>query len=197
MENIIDMEQIINIININNIGWVGTFFGLLSFALISFGKIKKESLIFSLFSSLAAFSFLVSSYLINNYQAVFSNVFFLTAGILAVFGVFLKIESIKEKTLYYSCFIGFIISTFYYLYYTDELWIYHSLGWVAVISLPMIFFLFTQNKITETKYYIFNMTTNLIFFIHLIYFNNIPLAILQVIAFIFAGIGIKRLYFTI
>lgn len=186
-----------NIINLQNIGWIGTFFGLLSFALISFGKIKKESLIFSSFSSLAAFSFLISSYLIDNYQSVFSNLFFLSSGILAMFGVFLKLDKIKEKTLYYSCTISFIASTFYYLLYTDEPFIYHSLGWAAVVSLPMIFFLFTQNKITEIKYYIFNMITNIIFFIHLIYFNNIPLAILQVVALFFGAIGIKRLYFSI
>lgn len=175
------------------IGWVGTFFGMLSFALISFGKIKKEGFLFAFLSSIAAGSFLFSSYLISNYQAVISNIFFLSSSLLALFGIFLNIKNIKESTLYILCLLAFLMSSIYYIFFTKEVWIFHSLGWIPVVSLPMIFFLFTQNKITESKYYLLNMITNIIFFIHLIYFNNTPLAILQIIAFIFAFIGIKRI----
>lgn len=180
-----------------NIGWIGTFFGLLSFALLSFGKVKKESLFFLISTSIASFSFLISSYYISNYQAVISNVFFFTSSVLALFGIILKIDKIKENTLYYSCLIIFLISSIYYLYFNFENWIFQSLGWIPVVSLPMIFFLFTQNKINEAKYFLLNMITNIIFVIHLVHFNNYPLAILQIVAFIFSFIGIKRLNFNI
>jgi hypothetical protein len=175
------------------IGWVGTFFGIVSFAFLSFGILKKEGKLFPLFSGIASLSFLISSFLISNYQAVISNSFFLLSSILALFGIFIKIEKIKEKMLYILCLCIFIISSLYYIIFTKEIWIFQSLGWIPVISLPMIFFLFTQNKINEIKYYYLNMATNIIFFIHLIYFNNYPLAILQVVAFIFALIGVIRL----
>ena len=175
------------------VGWVGTFFGFSSFALISLGIIKKEGFLFSFLSAIASGAFLFSSYLISNYQAVISNVFFLSSSLLALFGIFLNIKNIKESSLYILCLLAFSISSIYYIFFTKEVWIFHSLGWIPVISLPMIFFLFTQNRITEIKYYYLNMITNTIFFIHLIYFNNTPLAILQIISFIFAFIGIKRI----
>lgn len=179
------------------IGWIGTFFGLLSFSLLAIGKIKKDGLYFLTATTIASFSFLISSYYISNYQAVISNAFFFTFSLIALFGILLKIDNIKEKNLYFFCSIAFLIAIFYYLYLGYDSWIFQSIGWIPVVSLPIIFLLFTQNKINEAKYFLLNMITNVIFFIHLIYFENYPLAILQIASFIFSFVGIKRLKFNI
>lgn len=174
------------------IGWVGTFFGMMSFLLLAIGKIKKEGLFFLISTAIASFSFFISSYYISNYQAAISNIFFFSFSIIALFGITLKINKIKESSLYLSCSISFFISTFYYLHFNLDNWFYQSIGWIPVISLPMLFLLFTQNKINEFKYFLLNMITNAIFFVHLIYFENYPLASLQVVAFIFALLGLKK-----
>lgn len=178
---------------IQYIGWVGTFFGLLSFSLLSFGFIKKEHILFSLFVVFSSSSFLISSYNIDNYQGVAANIFFFISSILAVFGISLRMKHATEFILYLGSILVFVITSYFYIKAGTNGWIFQSMGWVPVFMAPMIFFLYTQHKINEFKYYLQNLIANIIFCIHLLYIENYPLAICQLVAGLLCIYGLIRL----
>lgn len=176
-----------------DIGWIGTFFGLLSFGLLSLGFIKKEQLIFSLSIVCSSTCFFISSYMIDNYQGMGSNIFYFTSSVLAVCGIFLNIKYVTEKMLYMTSVAIFIIASSFYLYSHTEGWFFQSIGWIPVLAAPMTFFLITQHKINEMKYFIINLVLNVIFFIHLMYIGNYPIAVTQLVAGFFSVYGCLRI----
>lgn len=175
------------------IGWIGTFFGLLSFGLLSLGFIKKENLIFSLSIVCSSSCFFISSYMIDNYQGMASNVFYFISSVLAVCGVFLNVKQITERMLYTASIVIFIMASFFYLYTNTTGWFFQSIGWIPVLSAPMTFFLITQKKINEMKYFILNLGINAIFFTHLMYIGNYPIAVTQLVAGAFSIYGCIRI----
>ena len=175
------------------IGWVGTFFVLLSFGLLSLGLIKKENLIFSLSIVCSSSCFFISSYMIDNYQGMASNVFYFISSLLAVFGIMLNIKQISERMLYTSSIVIFLVASFFYLYTNTTGWFFQSIGWIPVLSAPITFFLITQKKINEMKYFLLNLGINVIFFTHLMYIGNYPIAVTQLVAGAFSIYGCIRI----
>ena len=175
------------------IGWVGTFFGLLSFGLLSLGLIKKENLIFSLSIVCSSSCFFISSYMIDNYQGMASNVFYFISSLLAVFGIMLNIKQISERMLYTSSLVIFLVASIFYLYTNATGWFFQSIGWIPVLSAPITFFLITQKKINEMKYFLLNLGINVIFFTHLMYIGNYPIAVTQLVAGAFSIYGCIRI----
>lgn len=175
------------------IGWVGTFFGLLSFGLLSLGLIKKENLIFSLSIVCSSSCFFISSYMIDNYQGMASNVFYFISSLLAVFGIMLNIKQISERMLYTSSLVIFLVASVFYLYTNTTGWFFQSIGWIPVLSAPITFFLITQKKINEMKYFLLNLGINVIFFTHLMYIGNYPIAVTQLVAGAFSIYGCIRI----
>jgi hypothetical protein len=176
-----------------DIGWIGTFFGLMSFGLLSLGIIKKEQIIFSLSIVCSSSCFFISSYFLHNYQGMASNVFYFLSSVLAVCGIFINIQHITERMLYVSSILIFIIASFFYLYTHTHGWFFQSIGWVPVLAAPMTFFLITQRKIDEMKYFLLNLMINIVFFTHLIYIGNYPIAVTQLVAAAFAIYGCIRI----
>lgn len=176
-----------------DIGWVGTFFGLLSFGLLSLGVIKKEHLIFSLAIVCSSTCFFISSYMIDNYQGMGSNVFYFVSSVLGVFGIVLNIKQITERMLYITSIIIFVVAAFFYLYTNTTGWFFQTIGWIPVIAAPMTFFLITQHKIDEMKYFILNLGISIIFFTHLMYIGNYPIAVTQLVAGAFSIYGCIRI----
>lgn len=175
------------------IGWIGTFFGLLSFGLLSFGLIKKENVLFSLAVVCSSSCFFISSFMIDNYQGMASNVFYFISSILGVFGIVLKIKHITENMLYMLSSIIFVLASIFYLSYETAGWFYQSIGWIPVLAAPMTFFLITQQKIDEMKYFILNFGVSVIFCVHLLYIGNYPIAVTQLVASAFSIYGCLRI----
>jgi len=175
------------------IGWIGTFFGLLSFGLLSLGFIKKENVIFSLAVVCSSSCFFISSYMIDNYQGMASNVFYFISSVLGVFGIVLRIKHITENMLYLLSLIIFILASTFYLYNNTNGWFYESIGWIPVLAAPMTFFLITQQKIDEIKYFILNFGVSVIFCAHLLYIGNYPIAVTQLVAALFSIYGCLRI----
>lgn len=175
------------------IGWVGTFFGLLSFCLLSVGILKQNSKLFSASIIISSSCFFVSSLIIENYQGVAANIFYFISSCLAVCGVILNFKFINEKIFYIVNILIFIISSLSYINNVD--WIFQSVGWICVFSLPMAFFMFTQNKITPIKFFYLNAGINLLFVTHFFYYENYPLAVCQFVALIFSIYGFLRILY--
>lgn len=174
-----------------HIGWIGTFFGLLSFCLLSLGYLRQDSKLFSLSVIISSSCFFTSSYIINNYQGVFANIFYFTSSVLAFFGIALSIKFVTEKIFYIIALLIFAVSCLFYIADSDV--IFQSIGWVCVFSLPMAFFMLTQNKINQFKFFYLNTGINILFVTHFIYYENYPLAVCQFVALIFSLYGCIRL----
>lgn len=175
-----------------DIGWIGTFFGLLSFGLLSLGIIKKENLIFSLAIVCSSICFFISSYMMDNYQGMGSNVFYFISSVLGVFGIVLNIKQVTEKMLYVSSIFIFLVAACFYLYANTAGWFFQTIGWIPVLAAPMTFFLITQHKINEMKYFILNLGISIIFFTHLMYIGNYPIAVTQLVGGAFSIYGCLR-----
>ncbi len=174
------------------IGWIGTFFGLLSFCLLSLGYIKQESKLFSLSVVISSSCFFISSYLIENYQGVIANIFYFISSILALMGITLSLKKITEKNFYLIVLLILLMSSLFYIQNYND-WIFQSIGWVAVFSAPMAFFMLTQNKITPLKFFYFNIGINVLFVIHFFYYLNYPLGVCQLVALLFSLYGVLRI----
>lgn len=176
------------------IGWIGTFLGFFSFALLALGKIKNTHWFFSGCILVSSIIFFYTSYLIQNYQSIFTNLFFIVSSFLALIGITLKARWLSKPILYGTCLFVFLLSSSYYIILNTNDWFMQSIGWVPVFSFPFIFFLYTQHKITEFNYYLLNMSSNILFSVHLFYMNNYPFLALQILAFSFALMGLFKLY---
>lgn len=175
------------------IGWVGTFFGLLSFCLLSLGLLKQESKLFSASIVISSSCFFTSSLMISNYQGVAANIFYFISSCLAVGGIVLHLKWVNEKIFYTIGTLIFVVAALIYLPNND--WLFQSIGWVCVFSLPMAFFMFTQNKITQLKFFYLNTGINILFVTHFLYYHNYPLAVCQVVALIFSIYGFLRILY--
>jgi len=131
--------------------------------------------------------------MIDNYQGMGSNVFYFVSSVLGVFGIVLNIKQITEKMLYITSIIIFVFAAFFYLYTNTTGWFFQTIGWIPVIAAPMTFFLITQHKIDEIKYFILNLGISIIFFTHLMYIGNYPIAVSQLVAGAFSIYGCIRI----
>lgn len=178
---------------IQYIGWLGTFFGFLSFALLTLGKIDNKHWCFSGGIFLSSLIFLFTGFLIESYQAISSNLFFIISSGLSLIGIIIRAKWISVRFFYLFSILVFLISSIIYLFLDNTNWLINSIGWIPVFTFPMNFFLYTQSKITELRYYIFNMSSNIIFSVYLFYIDNYSFLALQVLAFFFGLIGLYKL----
>jgi hypothetical protein len=131
--------------------------------------------------------------MIDNYQGMGSNVFYFISSVLGVFGIVLKIKQITEKMLYLSSIVIFMIASIFYIYSNTTGWFYQSIGWIPVLAAPMTFFLITQHKINEMKYFILNLGISVVFLTHLMYIGNYPIAVTQLVGGAFSIYGCLRI----
>ena len=121
------------------IGWIGTFLGFFSFALLALGKIKNTHWFFSGCILVSSIIFFYTSYLIQNYQSIFTNLFFIVSSFLALIGITLKARWLSKPILYGTCLFVFLLSSSYYIILNTNDWFMQSIGWVPVFSFPFIF----------------------------------------------------------
>lgn len=174
------------------VGWVGTILAISASIFISIGLIKKEHWFFSVSMFVASIIFIISSLMIENIQSAISNGFFVLSSILAMFGIVFKFKFVSLKNMIILSLIGFIVSAIYYIQNYNPIWLFQSLGWVPVFTLPFTFMLFTQSKITDKQYFSCNIITHSVFFVHLVAVHNYPIAVLQIVCFVIALIGLLR-----
>lgn len=177
---------------INYIGWLGSFIAILSSLLLSFGFIKKESIVFSVSMFLASIIFVITSFNISNYQAVISNTFFAFFSLISLMGILLKFKFINLNTMFITGLLALIISSYNYFSLNDFNWIIQSIGWIPVVFMPFTFLLFTQNKISNKKYFKLNSVSHSVFFIHLFFVGNYPVATLQIVSLIISIFGLAK-----
>lgn len=178
---------------IQYIGWLGTFFGFLSFALLTLGKIDNKHWCFSGGILVSSIIFLFTGFILESYQAISSNLFFIISSGLSLIGIIIQAKWISIRFFYLFSIAVFLTSSGFYLLSGQSNWFINSLGWIPVFTFPMNFFLYTQSKITELRYYLFNMFSNILFSVYLFYIDNYSFLALQILAFCFALIGIYKL----
>lgn len=174
------------------IGWIGTALAISASVMIAVGMIKKDHWFFSSAMFLASVIFVISSFIMDNIQSVISNSFFIISSLLAMLGIILNFKFVSIKNMIIIALSFFIFSAIYYININKVDWFIQSIGWIPVITLPFSFMLFTQSKISEQTYFVSNIFTHITFFTHLMFVNNYPIAVLQVVCFMISLIGLSR-----
>ncbi len=177
---------------LNYIGWLSSFIAIFSSLFLSIGLIKKESLLFSFSMFLASIIFIITSFNISNYQAVVSNTFFAFFSLISLMGIFLKFKFVNLNMMFISSSIVFLASSFNYFNLNNFNWIIQSIGWIPVVFMPFTFLLFTQNKISNKKYFKLNSVSHSVFFIHLFFVGNYPVAALQIVSLLISIFGLYK-----
>lgn len=174
------------------ISWFGSFIAILASVLISLGTIKKEHWFFSTAMLVASVIFMVSSLMIENIQSVISNGLFILSSLLAVLGVTLNFKFISFKNMMFISLFTFVSAVANYIVNDVSAWFFQSIGWIPVVTLPFTFMLFTQHKISEKMFFMSNLLTHIVFFAHLMYVGNYPIATLQIVCGVIALLGVSR-----
>lgn len=174
------------------VSWFASFIAILASVLISFGTIKKDHWFFSTSMLIASVIFMISSLMIENIQSVISNGFFIVSSLLAILGITLNFKFISLQNMILISLFAFIGAVTNYISNDVTGWFFQSIGWIPVITLPFAFMLFTQHKISEKTFFISNLLTHIVFFTHLMYVGNYPIAVLQVVCGAIAICGVSR-----
>lgn len=171
------------------IGWVGTIVYLLNHAYISVKKDWNKTLYY-VGNAFAAGSLVLSSLVINSWQAVINNGFWLIVSALLLLGFNLNRVPISKPIFYILLaaiwiwiLLGFVVSVA-----ID----YAYLGWSSVLCFGLAYLLFSADKMSISHYLGWNIYAALALLPQLWLDQNIPVFVLEIIWAVISLFGVIK-----
>lgn len=177
------------------LGWFG--FTLLSFAYVSItlGLLSQKSKVYPALSGLGACLMALSSFYIGSHEAVVLNVVWIAISFTSVIYGEIKFPVSTLKLYFPALFITLSIIVFYHTHNSNNKTdLFLELGGTFGVCLYISgYFYFTQQKISEAQYYIFNILGGIVYLPRLWTDHNLPVFWFEFMCFAMTILGILRL----
>lgn len=180
------------------LGWFG--FTLLSFAYVSItlGVLSQKSKVYPALSGLGACLMALSSFYIGSHEAVVLNVVWIAISFTSVIYGEIKFPA-KTRAVYVpALLITLSVIVFYHTRNSNSNSdLFLELGGTFGVCLYISgYFYFTQQKISEAQYYIFNILGGMVYLPRLWTDHNLPVFWFEFMCFMMTFFGIFRLCIT-
>ena len=135
------------------LGWGGTLLYLLNHAYLSFIPNWNKTIYYSV-NLIAALALVVSSVVLNSWQAVAINMFWAVVSALMVFEFSLRNLPILSRRFFLLLSVLVIVFVFAYLSSSEDIW--NLVSWIAAVIFCISYLMFTISKMNSKSYQIAN-----------------------------------------